>query len=254
MALEARRLRASHAYQQVSAEIEAQILDGRLQPGEALPGEVEMAALFGVNRSTVREGIRRLESEGLVRRISPRRMVISVPRSRDLATRTSRALRMLEVTFQELWTTAMATEPLAAELAALSATEERIERLRDNQRRMAAAMESGGELVDLDQEFHALVAAASGNRALQLAREPVGLLLYSGLEALLPHLPQAPARQLEAHGRIVDAIAGGRAEDARDWCRRHIVDFRRGYLMARLPLDQPIAPLVADAGRGMTRS
>ncbi len=245
MGLQPRKLRASHAYQQVAAEMEAQILDGRLQPGEALPGEMEMAALFGVNRSTVRESIRRLESEGLVRRISPRRLVVSVPRSRDLATRTSRALRMLEVTFEELWTTAMAIEPLAAELAARHATSEQVAELRDNQGRMAAALETGRGLVALDQEFHALVARASGNRALQLAREPVGLLLYSGLEALLPHLPQAPVRQLEAHGRLLAAIAGNEAEEARDWCRRHIVDFRRGYLMADLPLDQPIAPLVS---------
>lgn len=242
MAFEAKPLRIPRAYEQVSAEIEARILDGRLRPGEALPGEVEMASIFGVNRSTVREGIRRLESEGLVRRASPRSLVVSVPRAQDLATRSCRALRMLDVTFEELWTIAIVTEPLAAELAARHATEADIALLEENQRRMETAMESGRGLVALDLEHHTLVAEAGKNRALQLAREPIALLLYSGLESLLPHLPQAPARQFEAHGRVLAAIRRGEAETARDWARRHIVDFRRGYEMTNLPMDRPIAP------------
>ncbi len=243
MALKPKPVLASHAYEQVADEIESQILEGRLQPGERLPGEVEMASLFGVNRSTIREGIRRLESDGLVRRASPRRLVVSVPRTRDLATRSSRALRMLEVTFDELWETARVTEVLATELAARNADAADIARLEENQRRMEHAIEAGGDQVKLDLAFHAAIAEASRNRALVLAREPIGLLLYSGLEAALPHLPQAPARQLKAHGEIVAAIRDRDPERARLWALRHIDDFRRGYELARLPTDAPIAPL-----------
>jgi GntR family transcriptional regulator, transcriptional repressor for pyruvate dehydrogenase complex len=243
MALKPKAVLTSHAYEQVADEIESQILEGRLQPGERLPGEVEMASLFGVNRSTVREGIRRLESDGLVRRASPRRLVVSVPRTRDLATRSSRALRMLEVTFDELWTTAHVTETLAAELAARNADEQDLARLDENQRRMERAVEEGGDQVKLDLAFHAAVAEASKNRALVLAREPIGLLLYSGLEALLPHLPQAPGRQLRAHAETIAAIRDRDPERARVWALRHIDDFRRGYELAGLPTDAPIAPL-----------
>lgn len=244
MALEPKPVLASHAYEQVAAEIEAQILEGRLRPGERLPGEVEMAAMFGVNRSTVREGIRKLESDGLVRRASPRRLVVSVPRARDLSSRTSRALRMLEVTFDELWTAGRATETLAAELAARNADESDIAKLEENQRCMEHAVENGGDQVKLDLAFHDAVAAASKNRALMLAREPIGFLLYSGLEALLPHLPQAPGRQLRAHGEAISAIRDGDVERARLWTEKHIDDFRRGYVLAGLPTDAPIAPLV----------
>ena len=59
MALKAKPLRVQHAYQQVSDEIEAQIMSGSLKPGDQLPGEVKMAAMFAVNRATGREGIRR---------------------------------------------------------------------------------------------------------------------------------------------------------------------------------------------------
>lgn len=249
MGLDAKPLQVSHAYQMVSAELEARILDGRLRPGEQLPGEVEMAALFGVNRSTIREGIRKLESEGLVRRASPRKLVVSIPRARDLATRNSRALRLLEVTFEELWTAALATEPLAAELAARAADDEDLARLDANQARISAAGDGGGGgggdvIVALDTQFHSLVASASRNRALMLAREPIGFLLYSGLEALLPHLPQAAGRQTDAHGRVIEAIRARDPDLAREWMRKHVVDFRRGYEMAGLPMDVPISPLL----------
>ena len=134
MPLKPKPLRVKHAYEQVSSEIEAQILNGSLKPGDRLPGEVEMAGMFNVNRSTVREGIRRLESEGFVRRISPRKMVVSIPHMAELSSRQTRALSMLDVTFDELWNVAIATEPLAAELAARHADAEDIADLDEIQR------------------------------------------------------------------------------------------------------------------------
>jgi len=244
--LRGKQLQVAHAYEQVSAEVERQIVEGTLRPGDQLPGEVEMAEMFGVNRSTVREGIRRLESEGLVRRASPRRLVVSLPRSKDLASRHTRALKLMEITFRELWQVAVATEPLAAELAARSATEEDVARLDENQRRMAHVVETGESPVELDTAFHILVADCTRNRVLKLAHEPIAFLLFPGLEALIPHLPQAPGRQLVAHQKVIDAIRLGDADTARDWMHRHLVDFRRGYEIANLPLDAPIVPLAAN--------
>ena len=246
MGLKPSPIQVSKAYEQVAARLEAQILEGRLSPGEQLPGEVELASLFGVNRSTVREGIRRLETEGLVRRASPRKLVVSTPRARELASRNTRALRMLDVTFDQLWTVAVEIEPLVAEQAARNASDEDIARLEANQARMIRATETRDDkaVVRLDLEYHSIMAEATRNPALALAQEPIGILLYSGLEALLPHLPQAPGRQLEAHGRVIAAVRAGQADVARDWTLRHAVDFRRGYRLAGLPMDQPIAPLV----------
>jgi GntR family transcriptional regulator, transcriptional repressor for pyruvate dehydrogenase complex len=69
------------AYKQVSAEIERRIMTGELRPSDVLPSEADLAERFGVNRATVREGIRRLESDGFVRRVSRKRLVVSVPQA-----------------------------------------------------------------------------------------------------------------------------------------------------------------------------
>jgi GntR family transcriptional regulator len=44
------------------------VTDRQLKPGDRLPSEVELAAIFGVGRSTIREAIRHLELSGLVER------------------------------------------------------------------------------------------------------------------------------------------------------------------------------------------
>ena len=241
MALRPKALRVQHAYEQVSTEIEAQILSGDLKPGDRLPSETEMATMFGINRSTVREGIRRLESEGFVRRVSPRKMVVSIPRMAELASRQTRALSMLDVTFEELWQVSVAIEPLSASLAAQNADADDIARLEENHAALQAAQTDALATIELDTRFHSLVAAASKNRVLQLAREPVGLLLYSGFEALVPKLPQAASRQIVAHAHVIEAIRARDATRAHEWMRRHIDDFKRGYIEAGLPLDAPIA-------------
>ena len=51
---------------QIAAAIRDAIVGGHYVPGDALPGERDLADQFGVNRSSIREAIQRLESWGLV--------------------------------------------------------------------------------------------------------------------------------------------------------------------------------------------
>jgi DNA-binding FadR family transcriptional regulator len=51
----------------VHERLRAEILDGRLAPGDAVPSERALAEDLGVNRHAVREALKRLEQSGLVR-------------------------------------------------------------------------------------------------------------------------------------------------------------------------------------------
>lgn len=55
-------------YQEVAAALRADIRDGRLDAGAPLPTEHELTARFQVSRFTVREALRALAADGLVRR------------------------------------------------------------------------------------------------------------------------------------------------------------------------------------------
>src|SRR5262245_15234204 len=111
------RVNATPAYPQVAEAIERQILAGRVRPGDPLGTEAELVKEFGVNRSTVREGIRLLEQSGLVRRDSSRRLWIGLPHYERLAKRMSRALVLHEVTFRELYEAAMPIQIATVEAA-----------------------------------------------------------------------------------------------------------------------------------------
>ena len=51
-------------WQQISAELRADILAGRVAPGERLPNEQALAERFGVNRHTLRQAVQALAREG----------------------------------------------------------------------------------------------------------------------------------------------------------------------------------------------
>lgn len=235
-----RKVVVEPAYKAVSAAIERAILDGALPPGAALPTEQELSERFGVHRSTVREALRQVEQEGLLQRREGRRLFVCLPGVHDLAPRATRLLLLHQATFQELWDVALALEPLSARLAALQRSDDDLAQLEANM--AASATETRGDrLVALDMEFHALMGRASHNRALMLAREPVGLLYDPTLQEIFKRLPQASARNLEAHVHTLDAVRRRDAELAAEWTRKHMVDFQRGFAMAGLDMSTPIA-------------
>ena len=233
------------AYRAVSSVMEQHILSGELKPGTALPPEQELAAQFGVNRSTIRESIRLLEQEGLLERHQGRRLFVVLPGLFDLAPRALRSLILHQVTFEELWEVAIVVEPEAARLAAQRADAADLRDIDDN---LAAAAETVGGEPDaariqrhweLDAEFHALIARASKNRSLMMSRESFSLLYRPLATRLQQALPQSAARNLHAHRQIAAAVHARDEQRAHEWTRKHLVDFRKGFLQARLPMDAP---------------
>src|ERR1700730_1068978 len=240
MSFQFEKLNVLSAYQVVSRELRRMILSGALKAGHQLPTELQLAKQLGVNRSTVREGIRQLENEGLVRREGRKRLSVTVPDSRDLAPRTIRTLVMHQVTFRELWSAALVLEPACASLCADNRGDELLAAITNNLQHTRHFIEDVHRCTEFDTEFHSLVAEGVHNKALLLSREPIGLLLYSAFDRLCPLLPQAIGRMLRAHEQITTAIADGNSADAALWMRKHIIDFRRGWEMASLSLDLPV--------------
>jgi len=58
--------RVRPAYEQVAEQLRDRMLSAELLPGERLPSEAELAGMFGVGRTTIREGLRLLTSQQLV--------------------------------------------------------------------------------------------------------------------------------------------------------------------------------------------
>src|SRR5215469_14780941 len=248
MSLQFEKLNVPSAYQVVSRELRRMIVRGDLKTGEQLPTESQLAEHFGVNRSTVREGIRQLENEGLVRREGRKRLCVTVPNQRDLAPRVIRTLVMHQVTFREVWEAALVLEPACASQCAQNRSDDLVRAIKNNLQSTRQFIDDARRCTELDTEFHSLVAEGARNKALLLSREPVGVMLNSAFDKLCPLLPQASGRMLRAHQQVAKAIGEGDSDEAALWMRKHIVDFRRGWEMASLSLDSAVdlPRIVAD--------
>ncbi|NNE21894.1 MAG: FadR family transcriptional regulator [Rhizobiales bacterium] len=233
------RLQRPPAYKIVADALQKAVLEKTLKPGDAFPIEGDLAAQFGVNRSTVREGIRHLEQSGLVVR-QGKKLVVSLPSYDQVGDQVSRALIVHDVTFQELWEVKMALEPLAAELAAAAITDDQINRMEANIEATRRALKNGDDLVALDIEFHALIAEASGNRALVMARGAIARLFYPTYKVGMA-AKAAGRRLVDAHANIFEAIKAREAQTAAEWMRKHIIDFKRGYEIAGHNVSEPVA-------------
>jgi GntR family transcriptional regulator, transcriptional repressor for pyruvate dehydrogenase complex len=234
------RIDSTPAYRQVAEAIERDIVSGKLRAGDALGTEAQLVKQFGVNRSTVREGIRLLEQGGLVRRDSSRRLWVGLPHYDRLASRTSRALVLHQVTFRELYEAALPLQIATIEAAIERATPELIEELEANIARMAGVLGDPAHVATLDSEFHSLIGKASCNRVLQLAREPSEMLVLPTTELVLRHVKEGATRMVHAHRMYVDALRRRDKDAGRLWARRHLQDWRKGFERAGRDLDAPI--------------
>jgi GntR family transcriptional repressor for pyruvate dehydrogenase complex len=218
------------AYRQIANVIEQRIVGRSLRTGDPLPSEMDLARQFGVNRSTIREAIRELETHGLLGRVrGEKRLRVTRPEPLRVSSGVSRALALHDVTFLELWEAMMAIEPVAAQYAASRRTAAQLQALVRAGARFKREVADTAAAVSAVVDFFTAVAAASGNRVLAISQAPVNLLLAPALTRMIDRVPQARARIHDAQGNITEAIKLRRSEQARTWMEKHIRDFKRGH-------------------------
>jgi DNA-binding FadR family transcriptional regulator len=251
-----RKLDVAPAYRVVFETVERLIMEGQLKPGDVLPTETELAERFQINRSTLREGIRLLEQNGLVERGAAKRLTVTVPEILGLSAQVSRALVLHDVTFLELWEIYMAIEPFAAGLAAAKASDAALDEMEANLAAMEASVSDLPRFFELDIQFHGMIARAAENRALLLAREPIKTLMMPAALAILPKL-KTYERVIGAHRLILAALRARDQDGAARWMRKHSADFKRGYELIGLRADERIVDFMqwplsisAEAGSG----
>ena len=139
---------------------------GSLVPGAKLPPEAELAVELGTSRNTVREAVRGLVMAGVLDVRRGDGTYVTSLRPEQLLDGIGAAAELMADDFSlELVQVRRILEPAATSLAALRIDDEAVSELEVLLGKMRSA-ESQEVLVQMDSDFHAVVAAASGNATL----------------------------------------------------------------------------------------
>lgn len=242
MIAEFEQIRIEPAYRKVAAALLERITDRSLAAGDRLPSETELARQFGVNRSTVREAMRELESTGLIgRQRGSKLMVVTKPEHHIVGGGVSRALAMHDVTFFDVWEALTFLEAPLAEAAAKRRTEADLKRLHEAAQLFKIDNESAANAAAHVADFFRRLGEATHNPALMLAQEPLIQLLAPSLRAMIDRVPQARSRIVAAQTKLYEAVRTRDPQVAATWMAKHIRDFKKGYDVAQISLHDQVS-------------
>jgi DNA-binding FadR family transcriptional regulator len=209
-----------------SEDVAAQILEAfysdGLKPGEWLGTEANLAERFNVSRVTIRDAVSALAARGLIDvRVGARGGLRIASGDPDrLIDAFSIQLRLMGLSRDELFEAMLAIEPVTAGLAAQRRTTADLETLQDLVDQSRAAIAAPEAFTRLAVGFHQAVADASHNRALHASLAP---LRATQLAHLGPQTTRPIAERVaRVHGSILDAIATGEADVARERMHEHL--------------------------------
>src|SRR6266705_3234154 len=199
-------------------DLRERILRGQFPEGTALPTERDLVMQTRMSRATVREALRILEVQGLVRVKTGRAggAFVRKPGEESVANSVALAIRGRRIRMAALLETREAIEPSCAKLAAKYRTDADLERLEA----ASEAISVDGPLADFLQanvDWHIAVAIASHNELLTGFMLALSRALYSSTDTKGFIDSDVRRTTIRAHWGITEAI---RAQDADAALRR----------------------------------
>ena len=196
--------------EQVFAELEEEILTGKLERGASL-GEIALSERLGVSRTPIRSAIRRLAEDGLVEIIANKGAVVVGVTKEDLI---------------DIYRIRVRLEGLASSLAAEKIDEEGLRAVRESVELSefyfkAFCGKDTDRLKELDSQFHETIYKATGNRLLckTLSELHRKIKVYRELSLSVPGRLES---SIVEHREILKAIEAGDSKEADRLTSLHI--------------------------------
>jgi DNA-binding FadR family transcriptional regulator len=202
-----------------------ELIFSRLEPGEVLPSEGQLAEALGVSRLSVREATRTLAARGLLEISKGRRPRIAAPNGMLVGHFFQIALRRDPRALLDLLEVRRALEVHIAGLAARRATSGDIADMEMSIEAMRAAGHEFGAFHTADVRFHENLAAASGNRMLVFVIEAFAEpLSESRQRSFAGHLARGGhvGDVIQQHEAILNAVRARNPEVAAQAMREHL--------------------------------
>lgn len=178
------------------------VAERRMEPGEKLPNEVELARELGVSRTTLREALHALISRNILEVRRGRGTFVS-PQIAHINDYGFSDLDQLRGQLRDLFELREIFEPSAARLACLRATPEEMAEILSRGQAVDQCIRAGRDRTRADREFHAAIVRATHNefmmRLLPMINQAVEAAVVSG-----EHRDQLAEDTRRDHALIMD--------------------------------------------------
>jgi GntR family transcriptional regulator, transcriptional repressor for pyruvate dehydrogenase complex len=212
----------------VADQIAERILSGAPAPGEALAPERELCREFGVSRTVIREALRSLAGKGMVESIGGSGVRVRAIDAGTVGESLRNLLRSSDLDYAKVDEVRRAVEVAAAGIAAARARGEDLARAEAELARMRDGIDDLEECVQADLAFHRAIADATGNELFSMLLDSLGVPLADVRRTNMGRGGVARRRRIiAAHRRILDGVAAGDAERAREAMEDHLDEVRR---------------------------
>jgi GntR family transcriptional repressor for pyruvate dehydrogenase complex len=200
--------------------------------------------MFGVGRSSIREALRMLESQGVITAAGGGALAVA-----SAANPLNTSLRLLfaldgAAGIHDLFELRRILDCEAAALAAERRSDQHLAAMEAATAEMTAALgreSEGDRFIDADLRFHLAVADATGNRLITHNMRAVRDVVRRALMRVFL-IPNSPESAVPEHRAIRAAIAAGDADRARQEMRAHLIR-----------VENDVARVERDAARGLAR-
>lgn len=227
--------------EQIARLLLDRIVDTGARPGSSLGTEAELLKQLGVSRPTLRESLRILEAQGVLKlRPGPKGgILVAEAQVEALAHTLSVLLRLNGISFGAVLRARFAIEPVLARGAAINGTEEDFRAMDETIERLEAAGDDVQAVYRENRNFHNLIAKAARNPVLEVFWSSIRILA-SGEGSGLRYSDRNRRHIIAAHKQIVAALRDRDADRSHSLTLDHLGELesllRRRHLAE---LDQP---------------
>ncbi|MGB5995310.1 MAG: FadR/GntR family transcriptional regulator [Candidatus Deferrimicrobiaceae bacterium] len=216
-------VKKTRVYEEIVAKIKDMLKKGRLKSGDQLPGERELSEVFQVSRSSVREALRTLETQGFLESRQGDGTYIASKPVESLVSSLASAIFSEKDSQMELFEMRRLIEPQLAYLAAERATQEEIAMMEQALVLQEEAIARGETGTDVDKSFHYIMAKATKNKVLLRLTDSMRDLLAESRDKYL-QVEGRPGKSISRHRQVLDAIKARDGELAAQVMLEHVVD------------------------------
>lgn len=221
-----KQVKPQKGYEMVMNQIKQRIVSGELAPGAKMESVVDLAASFGVGRSTIREALSALKAMGWVDIRQGGGTYVADELPKEPAGSAEESILQRAESLREILEVRKVLETGCAALAARHRTDEDVRELDAILRHMEAHLADEARGEEADVRFHLAIARATHNTLLLQLMESVSQRLHESMKEsrrLWFYGERAEAqRLLQEHSQIVDAIRDGDEAAAYDTMMRHL--------------------------------